>query len=323
MRKFISALLISALIVLPSCGNSGESGSLAPESPAPQESAAAEETPTPEPAEEPTSTPEPTPEPSVGKLVKMTAYGPYDEIIYWHDFAYGPDGKMESVTSYSADGAETGRVDYSYDEEGNALVGYRSSEVVPHWDSDGNIESPAADPTVGEVKIVSYGLSSGGKGYYDDGSLQYENLYDDDGKLTRWNSYYKSGGLLEYILFEYDAQGRKLRENYYTAEDVLRQVTDFEYSDHKTVETTTVYSSNDGSERVTRQVETEFGDNDKIARRATTAYEGGYNTENGWLEFSRYTEETYSSDGQIILRDNIEIKNEDRFLFERQEYTYE
>ncbi len=60
MKKAIALLLAAVMLLgLAGCGNSGESGSLAPESSAPQESAAAEETPIPEPTEEPAPTPEP------------------------------------------------------------------------------------------------------------------------------------------------------------------------------------------------------------------------------------------------------------------------
>lgn len=326
MKKFLLALLMAGLMGLTACG-SNTSGP-APESSGGAGNSSVSESPgsasLEEPAPEPTEEPEPTPapEPEMGRLVKMTAYGPHGEICYWHDFTYGPDGKRESVTSYSADGTETGRVDYAYDEDGKALVGYKSSSAVPYWDSDGNMKSPSEiDPMVGRVEATAAASSGRAENsYYDNGNIKMEYQYDGD-RQTGWKHYYSSGELMEYAVYEYDQEGEHSRSCYYMPDGTLRRTIDYERSENKSTATTIEYSEN--GERLVSQEETEYNSNNSPARRTMLLYEGSVNTADGPLEINDYTEETYNSDGQILVREKTIIKNGESFVFERQEYTYE
>lgn len=340
MKKSILALLLAALVGLTAC--SGDTGSASPAESSPPESSSevVEAAPTPEPTEEPTPTPEPTAEPTptpapAQKLTKLTVYGPYGEVCYWHEFTYNADGKRECVISYDANGSETGRVDFVYDENGNSLVSYDTNELtIPSWNSDGSLESPTRNSEIGKVESVwlNRDSSANNSQYYDNGNLHYENFYDDNGKQIRFNLYDSSGNLMDYTLFEYDSEGRMVRKNYYfaatstsaqimnSAEYVLVQVVEYEYLDHKDIETKTDVRNDILFERI----ETEYGDNDKISRRATYRNESeGREDTPKELWFSEYTVETFNHDGQILVEERYATKNGDQKLYTRKEYTYE
>ena len=120
-----------------------------------------------------------------------TSYGASGEVYYWIESRYGGDGKLESVTSYRADGSESGHVDITYDEHGNKLTDYGITGIGQSRLSDGVLPWPNVSETTGSVNLIQYEyeytvsgeLIKKTKTSYD--RTQEIEEYDEDGNVIR------------------------------------------------------------------------------------------------------------------------------------------
>lgn len=203
MKKNIVALLVAALVGLAACFSDTGRPASASEPESSSGVSVMEKTPTPEPAKGPAFLPVENPPieavsaPTGMKRVKMTVYGPRNELLYWHEYAYNQAGDVSRVTSYNADGNQTGYVDLHYDEEGRVLENYSWENPTYVWVNDTAINQ---NESVGMVYLRSCGSTD----EYED-----ECIYDSTGKIVKTIAFNKKGNVSTIYEHEYNEFGKE------------------------------------------------------------------------------------------------------------------
>lgn len=162
----------------------------------------------------------------VRRLIRMDSYDESDALQWYHTYTYDAKGEMTGVTSYDGQGNETGHVALSAETgcwypnctgvvtargrttetEGNTETvtyenGYRE---VSELDAEGRREKQYRYPR-GEESFFAYAV--------------YE--YDDDGLLTRVDTYLADDRLSGYVAYQYNAAGKPLKETSYLADGTV------------------------------------------------------------------------------------------------------
>lgn len=189
-----------------------------------------------------------------------TSYGASGELYYWREFKYGSDGKLESITSYRADGSESGHIDIIYDEHGTQLNEYATRGISQSTSSDG-LPLPVIDETTGSVFLTNQyecGYDANGniatkksdkineeyeydntgkciKSYrsYPTGFIAKSYEYDDNENLISETGYDENDNLTSRILYQYDTEGHEVVQEYYdclNSETTLRYRIEREYT---------------------------------------------------------------------------------------------
>lgn len=274
-----------------------------------------------------------------------TCYGANGEVYYWIESTYGSNGDLESVTSYRADGSESGHVDITYDEHGNMLTGYGSVGVGQSTSSGEALPSPGINETTGSVYPVQYEYE-----YDADGNLtkkasistqgtQHIDEYDDDGNIIR--STYKSGStqsISEYeyndtckrincnsynqdqfvsrTAYEYDSGGTLTAAKIYTPTGDLYDATLYQYDTEgrEVIRENYVYFFPDSEGELMYRTECEYTADGKIAKRSEYSY--------GLQESLEYTLYYYDEQGATSAYERYFASAGQETLFERIEYTY-
>ena len=152
------------------------------------------------------------------KVSRETAYDDSGKRLWYHEYAYGADGRLASVTSYDGNGQQTAHIEMQYDGQGRELTWW--------MESSGSVVIYAtvqyASPTVRRLEYTA------GDGVYHMQTL------DDNGKVLE-DRYYREGGILIWTeYYVYDAKGRLTEIRTETSEDSdvlnLYSLTTYEYS---------------------------------------------------------------------------------------------
>lgn len=320
MKKLLCAALAAAMLLsLAACGGNGES------SDGPGSSG----------ADSASSTGSSPKGESRRRMSRMTVYGPNDEVYYWHEYEYGPDGKMKSVTSYSPFGHENGHVDFVYDNQGNRLVDYMI-HGVGRSRSNGILQPPELNEETGSVSKREKEYDSEGHvirelWHQSDGmvfSEKYEYEYDGAGKTVNKKRLLKMEGSEDYSdyyeieYYEYDSN-----ENLITVDCFLHpggesdieerhRTTEYEYDSEGRVVRSNFYS---GTEKVLNSYsETEYTDSGEFLKNCQ--YE---KDSSGNMTLKSYTDYYNDNQGYSTGYSEYEICDGVEILAERVEYTYE
>lgn len=153
----------------------------------------------------------------VRRLIRMDSYDESDALQWYHTYTYDTAGEMTGVTSYDGQGNQTGHAALSEETgywypnctgvvaargrttatEGNTETvtyenGYRE---VYELDANGRREKQYQYPC-GEESFFAYAVYA----------------YDDDGLLTRVDTYLPDDTLSGYVAYQYNAAGKPLKE---------------------------------------------------------------------------------------------------------------
>ena len=164
---------------------------------------------------------------SSGKVRRLNGYDEIGNLLWYHIYSYGADGKQSAATSYDAFGNQTGHIDYTYDEHGNQLYG-----VGGYSNETGTLEPAAiflnAEGKTAEIRWLNddgtysswvYEYDSNGhqtkkQHYGEDGTLYDTTVYE-NGNLIKESLYDSNGDLWNWSEHEYDSEGRRTGSRFY------------------------------------------------------------------------------------------------------------
>ena len=170
-------------------------------------------------------------------LIRMDSYDESDALQWFHTYTYDTAGDMTGVTSYDGQGNQTGHAALSAESgywypnctgvvaargrttatEGNTETvtyenGYRE---VYELDADGRREKQYQYPR-GEESFFAYAVYA----------------YDDDGLLTRVDTYLPDDTLSGYVAYQYNAAGKPLQETSYQADGTVVSASSAVYNEY-------------------------------------------------------------------------------------------
>ena len=173
----------------------------------------------------------------VRRLIRMDSYDESDALQWYHTYTYDAKGEMTGVTSYDGQGNQTGHAALSEETgywypnctgvvaargrttatEGNTETityenGYRE---VYELDADGRREKQYQYPR-GEESFFAYAVYA----------------YDDDGLLTRVDTYLPDDTLSGYVAYQYNAAGKPLQETSYQADGTVVSASSAVYNEY-------------------------------------------------------------------------------------------
>ena len=153
----------------------------------------------------------------VRRLTRMDSYDESDALQWYHTYTYDAKGEMTGVTSYDGQGNQTGHaalsaeIGYWYPNctgvvtpRGRTMVTENNAETVTdengyrevyELDANGRREKQYQYPR-GEESFFAYAVYA----------------YDDDGLLTRVDTYLPDDTLSGYVAYQYNAAGKPLKE---------------------------------------------------------------------------------------------------------------
>lgn len=266
---------------------------------------------------------------------RMSVYGPNDEVYYWHEYEFGPDGKRMSVTSYGPFDNENGHVDFVYDNQGNRLVDYNTHGVGRSY-RNGVLQPPELKEETGSVSPIEKEYDSAGnliRGIYyrngePDSSYEYE--YDDSGRKTSKRSYDSTGRCYQFETYEYDSLGNVSIEKQYSIDfddqvNSWLNVSEYEYDSegNELKESNYRCVEENGELRYVEpnfRYETEYTDSGEILKRSFFSL---YDIMTGELEMTEYTIYYYNEQGATVGYANYAICEGTEMLIERVEYSYD
>lgn len=248
-----------------------------------------------------------------------TSYSSSGELYYWREFRYGSDGKLESITSYRADGSESGHVDITYDVHGTQLSEFATKSISVSFLSNG-LPSPVVDETTGSVFLTNqYECEYDTNGNIilkKSETVSEKNEYDDTGKCITTYRSYPSGFLVN--SYEYDTTGNLISETGYNENDDLisRILHQYDAEGHETVQESYSYANSEATLRNRIEFEyTDRGDLSKIRRYSYDMFSEPVET--------RHTVYYYDEQGAFIAQEEYYAIDGLEVLFERVECTYE
>ena len=184
----------------------------------------------------------------VRRLIRMDSYDESDALQWYHTYTYDAKGEMTGVTSYDGQGNQTGHAALSEETgywypnctgvvaargrttatEGNTETityenGYRE---VYELDADGRREKQYQYPR-GEESFFAYAVYA----------------YDDDGLLTRVDTYLPDDTLSGYVAYQYNAAGKPLKETTYLADGTVVSDSSAVYNEYGEVTRKHYYTS--------------------------------------------------------------------------------
>ena len=124
-----------------------------------------------------------------GLVYKKTMYDANNQIMYWQEFTYDENGDEKSVTSYDANGNQTGHVDCDHSNPSRVVSFCTYSETGKVFKSVSEYDSSGA-----LIKSTYYGGETEADGWYiiydHDGEKNIQTQYGMDGKVqTRYIDY--------------------------------------------------------------------------------------------------------------------------------------
>lgn len=173
----------------------------------------------------------------IRRLVRMDSYDESDVLQWYHTYTYDAAGEMTGVTSYDGQGKQTGHAALSAENgywypnctgvvtpRGRTTVTEGSTETVTYengyrevheLDADGRREKQYQYPR-GEEGFFAYAVY----------------VYDDDGLLTRVDTYLPDDTLSGYVAYQYNAAGKPLKETSYRADGTVVSASSAVYNEY-------------------------------------------------------------------------------------------
>lgn len=173
----------------------------------------------------------------VRRLIRMDSYDESDALQWYHTYTYDAAGEMTGVTSYDGQGNQTGHaalsaeIGYWYPNcsgvvkpRGRTAVTEGNTETVTYengyrevyeLDADGRREKQYQYPR-GEESFFAYAVYA----------------YDDDGLLTRVDTYLADDQLSDYVTYQYNAAGKPLKETSYLADGTVVSASSAVYNEY-------------------------------------------------------------------------------------------
>ena len=170
-------------------------------------------------------------------LIRMDSYDENDALQWYHTYTYDAKGEMTGVTSYDGQGNQTGHAALSAESgywypnctgvvtprgrttatEGDTeTVTYKNGyREVSELDADGRREKQYQYPR-GEESFFAYAVYA----------------YDDDGLLTRVDTYLPDDTLSGYVAYQYNAAGKPLQETSYQADGTVVSASSAVYNEY-------------------------------------------------------------------------------------------
>ena len=170
-------------------------------------------------------------------LIRMDSYDESDALQWYHTYTYDAKGEMTGVTSYDGQGNQTGHAALSAESgywypnctgvvtprgrttatEGDTeTVTYKNGyREVSELDADGRREKQYQYPR-GEESFFAYAVYA----------------YDDDGLLTRVDTYLPDDTLSGYVAYQYNAAGKPLQETSYQADGTVVSASSAVYNEY-------------------------------------------------------------------------------------------
>ena len=169
------------------------------------------------------------------KIRRRILYDGESVIIYYTDYTYSPDKRLQALTTYNRQGEQIDHLEYEYDESGNILKNARTRtsgklDAVYHsYDENGHLSDKITRDTADDSFrfhdtfeyddagncIRSNSISEAGD------LLGYELYTHDEQGNTVSQEIYEKGRLISYRTQEFNEQGQRLKESFYNADDTL------------------------------------------------------------------------------------------------------
>ena len=184
----------------------------------------------------------------VRRLIRMDSYDESDALQWYHTYTYDAKGEMTGVTSYDGQGNQTGHAALSEETgywypnctgvvtpRGRVTVTEDNTETVTYengyrevyeLDADGRREKQYQYPR-GEESFFAYAVYA----------------YDDDGLLTRVDTYLPDDTLSGYVAYQYNAAGKPLKETTYLADGTVVSDSSAVYNEYGEVTRKHYYTS--------------------------------------------------------------------------------
>lgn len=177
---------------------------------------------------------------SSGHVRRLNGYNDAGELVWYHIYDYNELGQQSAVTAYNAEGNQISYMELEYDEEGRILkqndylieTGEISGYTKYEYDSDGNRMKEtfcSLDGTPEVYDVFEYDSNGRCTSYkrYDarDDRLQgeYSFEYDDQGREIRenWTDYLSSETVSGYDIYEYNSDGGRIKSSRYREDGTL------------------------------------------------------------------------------------------------------
>ena len=184
----------------------------------------------------------------VRRLTRMDSYDESDALQWYHTYTYDAKGEMTGVTSYDGQGNQTGHAALSEEtgywypnctgvvtprgrvtvtEDNTETVTYENGyREVSELDEEGRREKQYQYPR-GEESFFAYAVYA----------------YDDDGLLTRVDTYLPDDTLSGYVAYQYNAAGKPLKETTYLADGTVVSDSSAVYNEYGEVTRKHYYTS--------------------------------------------------------------------------------
>lgn len=184
----------------------------------------------------------------VRRLIRMDSYDESDALQWYHTYTYDAKGEMTGVTSYDGQGNQTGHAALSEEtgywypnctgvvtprgrvtvtEDNTETVTYENGyREVSELDEEGRREKQYQYPR-GEESFFAYAVYA----------------YDDDGLLTRVDTYLPDDTLSGYVAYQYNAAGKPLKETTYLADGTVVSDSSAVYNEYGEVTRKHYYTS--------------------------------------------------------------------------------
>ncbi len=221
--------------------------------------------------------------PAASKLTKRVGYNEKGDIEWQHEFEYNIQGQRTSVAYYDKYGNQVSRIHFTYNDYGDSTNDY-------WWIVDD-----------GDIRLVKY--------FYQDHILirleEYNDVsdnqltyyiiyqYDHDGKIVKETDYDGDGTLIAYYEYEYDSYGRERKCSRFIDEEdgfVLEDYEITEYNSNGDVIKHSHYEQDGDDVRVYFYETYDYDENNRCIRE--TYYDGG--------TMSDYVDYEYDSNGVLI-----------------------
>ncbi len=276
---------------------------------------------------------------------RMTVYGPNDEVYYWHEYEFGPDGKQTSVTSYGPFGNENGHIDFVYDNQGNRSVDYVTHGVGVSY-SNGILQPPELKEETGNVSTSEKEYDTAGnliKSSYQSSGInndivdyRTEYKYDESNKRVCCKKFI-SDNAYQYTFYEYDEDGNLSAEkNYTVVEDgqltaqylhvqvyevegeqlIFSYRQEYDYDSEGRQIRRSMYTSEDGSGLPNTYTETEYNEEGSTLKVSEFKFD-----ENRNPVLMEYTVYDYNEQGAAVEYARYAICEGVEMLIQRVEYS--
>lgn len=173
---------------------------------------------------------------SSGHVRRKDGYDSSGTLVWYHVYEYNEEGKRSSITSYNAQGVQTGHMEYIRDEEGRMLNPETYNAETGELNGYGELEYNKEGQNVKYSYYTREGIlawyetreyGSNGKLVRSERYNAIENRiddyteYDDQGNRTKCTFFTSDGNIGGYHNYEHDSAGHEIKDSQYDANGKL------------------------------------------------------------------------------------------------------